>query len=319
MASVYSCVMNSLSVLIFSPNMNPVITSYLEAICPACGNKAAVCVDVTLLWERIQLLRWAGWLTLGKVCEPVSPYLNKEVELNAGKRPIWEIKYQGATWALTLHVLGYFREVLVSIQILVFAGDRNPARLSWGRKTNFSQGRGLPNSRNNPRQGFKPFPDTLPPTCPWLLSPDELCSLRSASLVSLKKFAKPLKSSGPGEQANVPGSRYSNHEVGWREGQLPQRRGSKLEPLESLPSLLSPTFPSAPHVLAGPFYSWSFCPASLSLRANCLGSNIPPYLCSQSSLNPSVPRKDNSSCLLWPVDRFFFPMRLRAPQRPQLP
>lgn len=57
MASVYSRVMNSLSVSIFSPNMNPVITSYLEANCPACGNKAAVCVDMTLLWERIQLLR----------------------------------------------------------------------------------------------------------------------------------------------------------------------------------------------------------------------------------------------------------------------
>lgn len=57
MASVYSCVMNSLSVLIFSPNMNPVITSYLEANCAACGNKAAVCVYVTPLWERIQLLR----------------------------------------------------------------------------------------------------------------------------------------------------------------------------------------------------------------------------------------------------------------------
>ena len=132
--------------------------------------KAAVCVDVTLLWERIQLLRWAGWLTLGKVREPVSPSLNKEVELDAGKRPIWEIKYQGATWPLTLHVVGYFRKVLVSIQILVFAGDRNPARLSWGRKTNLSQGKGLSNSRNNPSQGFKPFPDTLPPSCPWLLS-----------------------------------------------------------------------------------------------------------------------------------------------------
>ena len=193
----------------------------------------------------------------------------------------------------------------------MFSGDRNSARLSWGRKTNFSQGKGLPNSRNNPRQGFRPFPDT-----PFLQLVLDF-SLQMSSVLSdllpwwaWRNSQNLLSPLGQGNKlmcqaAAVPTTR------------LVGERGSSPR-MESLPSLLSPTSLSAPHVLAGSFYSWSFCPASLSLRANCLGSNIPPYLCSQSSLNPSVPQKDNSSCcLLWPVDRFFFPMRLGAPQRLQ--
>ena len=270
MASVYSRVMNSLSVLIFSPNMNPVTTSYLEANCPACGNNAAVCVDVTLHWERIQLLRWAGWLTLGKVCKPVSPSLNMEVELDAGKRPIWEIKYQGATWPLILHVLGYFHKVWVSIQILVFAGDRNPARLSWGRKTNLSQVKGLSNSRKKPEPGIQTL--SRHPSSNLSLTSlfSQLCSLKSTSLVSPKKFAKSLGSLlGQGNKLMCLAAASPTTRLVGERGSSP-REGAAVQPQPGAPG--KPAIPFVTHVpLSSTRVDWA--PSALleaSAQLHCL-------------------------------------------------
>lgn len=73
MASVYSRVMNCLSVLIFSPNMNPVITSYLEANCPACGKGSSLCGCDTALGENsASALSWmADFGESARACVPI--------------------------------------------------------------------------------------------------------------------------------------------------------------------------------------------------------------------------------------------------------
>ena len=101
----------------------------------------------------------------------MSPSLNKEVELDDGNRSVWGVKYWVATLCLPLCVLWeIFFKVLALIRILVFASGRNPAWLSWGRKPDFRNGRGAPDSRNHWIRDWGASTTHLHQLSPWLIS-----------------------------------------------------------------------------------------------------------------------------------------------------
>lgn len=101
----------------------------------------------------------------------MSPSLNKEVELDDGNRSVWGVKYWVATLCLPLCVLWeIFFKVLALIRILVFASGRNPAWLSWGRKPDFRNGRGAPDSRNHWIRDWGASTTHFHQLSPWLIS-----------------------------------------------------------------------------------------------------------------------------------------------------
>lgn len=177
----------------------------LRLITQQMATRAAVCVDTALFWEESSASVVSRMGNLGKsALKPVSPSLNKEIDLDDGRRSIWGIKYRVATWRLSLHVVGGISKALVWIRILVFANDRKPAWLSWGRKPNFGKGRGPPDSRHHQSQGLEHFHDTLPPTLSSAsLSQSALFSQMCLLGEPEEIFKTSGQSSGPGEQDTV--------------------------------------------------------------------------------------------------------------------